>query len=291
MIAAALDGERHELHARPVDEVRVRRRVEHRRVGAASRAPGAPARDAGARRRRRRSPPAAPPRSSSACRARRARCRTPSTTCSCCLGCSSWRAPPWRRHRARGARRDTAGGSRSRSPGGTSPRCCSPASASMSASLRYVQWSAEAHPSSTASCTPGPCPSWLACSRVPESPGLGGGEHGAALVGVERALLAERVDPAARAGDGIEHLAADQVDVVVGAPGELGRHDVGGEQGRVRSLAGGDLEQPAFVVDGEAVARLDLDRRDAVAPRLRTAGGEPTLRGPRSRRHAWRPRS
>src|SRR5918995_3987553 len=42
------------------------------------------------------------------------------------------------------------------------------ASASTSTSLRYVQWSAEAHPSSTASWTPGPCPSWLACSRVPK---------------------------------------------------------------------------------------------------------------------------
>ena len=60
---AALDGERHELHARPVDEVRVRRRVEHapRRRGE----PGTrrPSRGAAARPRRRRWPPAAPPRS------------------------------------------------------------------------------------------------------------------------------------------------------------------------------------------------------------------------------------
>ena len=39
------------------------------------------------------------------------------------------------------------------------------ASASTSASVRWVQWSAEAAPSSTASRTPGPWPSWLAWTR------------------------------------------------------------------------------------------------------------------------------
>ena len=39
------------------------------------------------------------------------------------------------------------------------------ASASMSASVRYVQWSADAACASTATATPGPNPSWLACTR------------------------------------------------------------------------------------------------------------------------------
>ena len=42
-----------------------------------------------------------------------------------------------------------------------------PASASMSTVDIWVQWSAEAAPSSTASCTPGPGPSWFACTRAP----------------------------------------------------------------------------------------------------------------------------
>jgi hypothetical protein len=42
-----------------------------------------------------------------------------------------------------------------------------PAKAATSSSVRYVQWSADAHPSATASCTPGPGPSWLACRRPP----------------------------------------------------------------------------------------------------------------------------
>ena len=88
---------------------------------------------------------------------------------------------------------------------GTWPRWSQPASASMSASVRYVQWSAEAHPSSTASCTPGRDPSWLACRRVPSPRSAAAVEDRAALVGVERADLAERVDPARDAARGVEH--------------------------------------------------------------------------------------
>ena len=103
----------------------------------------------------------------------------------------------------------------------------------MSSSERYVQWSADAHPSSTASCTPGPCPSWLACSRNAEAGGAAGLQHGAALVGVERTPLAEGVDPAGVRRALGQHLAADQVDVVVDAAVELGRHDVGAEERRL----------------------------------------------------------
>ena len=64
-----------------------------------------------------------------------------------------------------------------------------------------------------------------------EAGGPAGLEHGPALVGVEGALLAEGVDPAGVGGAGREHLAADQVDVVVGPALELGRDDVGAEEG------------------------------------------------------------
>jgi len=42
-----------------------------------------------------------------------------------------------------------------------------PARASTSAPVRWVQWSTLAAPSSTASATPGPGPSWLPCTRSP----------------------------------------------------------------------------------------------------------------------------
>ena len=79
--------------------------------------------------------------------------------------------------------------------------------------VRWVQWSAEAAPSSTASATPGPGPSWLACTRRPSPAAAAGREHGAGLVGVERAALAEHVDPAGGRGAGVEHRPGDQVEV------------------------------------------------------------------------------
>src|SRR5690606_14631918 len=41
------------------------------------------------------------------------------------------------------------------------------ARASTSSSLRYAQWSTLAAPNRTASCTPGPSPSWFPCTRRP----------------------------------------------------------------------------------------------------------------------------
>jgi hypothetical protein len=92
-----------------------------------------------------------------------------------------------------------------------------------------------------------------------ETAGSSGGEHGSALIGIERSLLAERVDPPSRAGDSVDHLVADQRDVVVGAPFVLGRNDVGREQRRLRRLTARDLERTALVGGGEPVAGLDLE--------------------------------
>ena len=111
-------------------------------------------------------------------------------------------------------------------------------------------------------------------------------EHRARLVGVERALLAEDVDPAGERRAGGEHLAADELDVVVGAALVLGRDDVGAEEGDVVGELRGDLAAAALGLDVEAVARLDLDVRDAGAQRLAPArGGE---RGAARRRRAAR---
>src|SRR2546423_14947295 len=52
-------------------------------------------------------------------------------------------------------------------PGSNVATVDEPANASMSTVDRWVQWSAEAAPSSTASWTPGPGPSWPACTRAP----------------------------------------------------------------------------------------------------------------------------
>ena len=101
-----------------------------------------------------------------------------------------------------------------------------------------------------------------------ESGGTPGVEHGAALIGVERAGLAERVDPAGVWRARREHLVADVLDVRVGTIGELGRHDVRTEERRLAGELAGDPEAPGLVDRREAVARLDLDRRDAGAASL-----------------------
>ena len=83
-------------------------------------------------------------------------------------------------------------------------------------------------------------PELVGVEAQPEPGGPAGVEHGAALVGVERAGLAERVDPAGVRRARREHLAADVVDVVVGPIGELGRHDVRTEERRLAGELAGD---------------------------------------------------
>ena len=87
----------------------------------------------------------------------------------------------------------------------------------MSSSVTWVTWSADAAFSSTAIWTPGPWPSWLACTRGVRPFAMPGLEDRARLVAVEGAGLAEDVDPAGVGRAGVEHLALDQVDVGVGS--------------------------------------------------------------------------
>jgi hypothetical protein len=119
-----------------------------------------------------------------------------------------------------------------------------------------VQWSTEAHPSSTpsrAQLQPGPAPSV---------------EDGTALFWRERARLAEGVDPARVRGTAVEHLATDQGDVVVHPLAVLVWDDVGTEERRLVAQFPGDLQLALLVVARQAVAGLDLDRRRSRATSL-----------------------
>ena len=73
----------------------------------------------------------------------------------------------------------------------------------------------------------------VAVHAQPEPGGAAGLEHRARLVLVERAVLAEDVDPARVRRAGGEHLAAHERDVVVGATLVLGGDDVGAEERHV----------------------------------------------------------
>ena len=88
-------------------------------------------------------------------------------------------------------------------------------------------------------------------------------EHGTGLVGVERATLAEGVDPTRMRRARGEHLAADQVDVIVRAALELGRHDVRAEEGGLVAQLASDAQRTRLVDDVEPVTGLDLDGRRA----------------------------
>ena len=59
---------------------------------------------------------------------------------------------------------------------------------------------------------------------------------------------------------GREHLGAHEIDVRIGAASELGRKEVGAEECRFWRERVGDLERSSFILDVEAVPRLDLDR-------------------------------
>ena len=104
-----------------------------------------------------------------------------------------------------------------------------------------------------------------------------GAQHPLRLLGVESALLAEDVDPAHVRGDRGEHLAGDQVDVVLGAAGELAGHQVGAEEGALVQLTFLDQrgDQPRgleLVLGREAVAGLGLEGGGAAGDRLGDPG-------------------
>ena len=88
------------------------------------------------------------------------------------------------------------------------------ASRSMSASVRCVQWSAEAAPAATATLTPGQAELVGVGRRLEPSAGAGP-EHCRGLVGVKGAPVAEHVYPLGQRGAALEHLRADEVDIVV----------------------------------------------------------------------------
>ena len=123
----------------------------------------------------------------------------------------------------------------------------------------------------------------VAVDPEPESAGPARLEDRAGLVaveGVRRVRLAEHVDVCrwARVApigeEGVEHGSRDEVDVVAPSVGVLGRHDVRTEEGRVGGELAGDPQRAQLVLDGEAVAALDLHRRRALRPGLGDAGGD-----------------
>ena len=152
------------------------------------------------------------------------------------------------------------------------------ASASTSAALRWVQWSTLAAPSSTASRTPGPGPSWLPCTRSPSPAARPASSTARASSSVKawaecgsQNTSIQRAYGAAAA----QHRAGDQVHVAGPVVPPLRRHDVGPEQRGLGGHLAGDPQQPGLVVDGEPVAALDLDRRGAGGPELGHPGRQP----------------
>ena len=107
-------------------------------------------------------------------------------------------------------------------------------------------------------------------------------EDRAGLVAVERAALAEDVDPARVRRAGVEHLALHELDVGVGVV--LGRDHVCAQEGSLVGARRGDREAAALVGNGQPVAGLGLDGRGAGAQRL---GDQPVQVGAELRRR-WR---
>ena len=148
-----------------------------------------------------------------------------------------------------------------------------------------MQWSTDAAPSSTASRTPLTVAELVAVHPHAEAGGRAGLEHASGLLGRERAALAERVDPARVRGARGEHLADDEVDVRVGGSvgvaverrvlAELERHHVRAEERDLVGDLAGESHEALLVGDGEAVARLDLERRRALRVQLGDEAGEP----------------
>jgi hypothetical protein len=95
-------------------------------------------------------------------------------------------------------------------------------------------------------------------------------QHAAGLLHRQRAPVAEGVHEAGQRRAHRQHLALQQRQVGVPVGGELGRDQVGAEEGRdhldrePRGQRGEHLQRAALVVDGEAVPGLGLQRGRAV---------------------------
>ncbi len=83
-------------------------------------------------------------------------------------------------------------------------------------------------------------------------------------------LSASAVGPSATTASSIGPV--DEVDVCRPLRRVLAGHDVRAEEGRVRGELAGDAQAAQLVVEGQAVAALDLDRRRALGPHLGDAG-------------------
>ena len=149
----------------------------------------------------------------------------------------------------------------------------------MPASEGVARWSAAAAPSSAASSAPPDGASSSACEPEPQPVARGGLEDASRLVRAEHPVLAEDVaEPRPAVGGHPGELVLDhRPDVrlrAVGARAELGRDRVRAEVRRHdldRALATElirRLDQPDLGLEVEAVARLGLDGRDAVAEHL-----------------------
>ena len=137
-----------------------------------------------------------------------------------------------------------------------------PARASMSACVEVVavvdagaaELDGQAHPAAEAEL--------VAVQAQAEAGGAAGEQHLAALLDVERAGLAERVDEVDVRGHGREHRAGDQVEVV--APVDARRHHMGAEEGDDVGDLGRRPGAPQLAGQVEAVAGLGLQERGAL---------------------------
>ena len=90
----------------------------------------------------------------------------------------------------------------------------------------------------------------------------------AGLVDVEGAAIAEHIHPAGVRRAGLQHRTGDQVDVRRAVVAELGGNDVRAEERRLVGDGLGDPQRAGLVVDGQPVAALALEGRDAGAQQL-----------------------
>ena len=159
-------------------------------------------------------------------------------------------------------------------PGSSVATVSEPASAAMSSSSRYVQWSTDAAPSATAICTPSPRPSWLPCTRG-SSPWTTPAARMRRLSSGAKAPRSQNTSIQRLCGaHACSMSAAHQLDVLLAAIGVLGGHDVRTEERDLGRHFGCEAGEARLIVDREPVAGLDLERRRALRLQLGDESGE-----------------
>src|ERR1700682_219037 len=93
-------------------------------------------------------------------------------------------------------------------------------------------------------------------------------ENGAGFVDVECALLTEDIDPPRERGAGVEHRAADQIDIAVPMLVELRWNDMRAQECRLPGERARHLQRPGFIDDGQPVAALALECGDSTTDEL-----------------------